>query len=680
MASDAPTQSETWRQFSFVPWIVVPDDVARDHLQGYTLVRYGEAWEYRVFTWDDFLQARRDPAITLQGRTVYFTPLPLADLPRLEALADAERQGARLEELPPPPEAMSDAALAAWLTAGVPPLPLHTLIAQAEAAVTPEGEAAALLEELATRPEGERLGRIFGEACLSLLDVVMHTAAWSLWKQRAKALCPALNLTDLLSLLATRRKEREAAVKAASAATGHAKTGSGTTTHPGHTNGHTAPTGGHPAPHGIALHTKPNGMPYTTVENMMALLDQHPDWQNPAWHLWHDAVRGEFMIGTRPLSDEDVVDTAVWLGATSKMVIGNPDNVTKCLERQCKKDSRDMLSLWLDGLEPWDGKPRLDGWLHDCAGVADTAYGKTLSRLMVVSLVARAYDPGCQYRYVIFLEGAENIGKSKLLRTLASPPWYREISSSLEGKESHILIQGAWLAELSELESLNKTGENRLKSFITMQEDSYVPKFKNYSINVPRRTVFIGSTNEIRGEILKGQTGNTRWLPVVCGATVRPEELERVRDQLFAEAREYYQTHRDTWWQLGEEAEVQAASEREARREKSPFEEKLASWLPEHAMVKGDVRYTWWDQIVEDCLKLLPAQWSDKRIQSDITRALQALHWVRDKERDTRYVTRAQKPDHEGYYASKKPKIEKVRARFWTRPIALDDKEAPPSP
>jgi predicted P-loop ATPase len=80
------------------------------------------------------------------------------------------------------------------------------------------------------------------------------------------------------------------------------------------------------------------------------------------------------------------------------------------------------------------------------AGAKYDAYGQDISRLIPVSMIARAMKPGCQYRYVVILEGPEDLGKSKLIKALASPEWYRELSHGLEGKEAHMILQGVWVA------------------------------------------------------------------------------------------------------------------------------------------------------------------------------------------------------------------------------------------
>ena len=46
-----------------------------------------------------------------------------------------------------------------------------------------------------------------------------------------------------------------------------------------------------------------------------------------------------------------------------------------------------------------------------------------------------------------------------------------------EGKEAYMLMKGAWVVELAEMDVLLRTEESRVKSFITMCNDANRVKF-----------------------------------------------------------------------------------------------------------------------------------------------------------------------------------------------------------
>jgi Virulence-associated protein E len=136
-------------------------------------------------------------------------------------------------------------------------------------------------------------------------------------------------------------------------------------------------------------------------------------WQS---HCWYDVVRQRAMVDTESLNDMLEGQAALALERIASIPIHNMRLVHTALLFQCRKNPRDLLQEWLQSLPPWDGVERLTEWLYDHAGVVKTAYTMDVSRLLIVSLVARALHPGCQYRNVIILEGPENAGKSKLLK------------------------------------------------------------------------------------------------------------------------------------------------------------------------------------------------------------------------------------------------------------------------
>lgn len=382
------------------------------------------------------------------------------------------------------------------------------------------------------------------------------------------------------------------------------------------------------------LLTSPRDIPLENFSNLLLILENHEAWQG---RLWFDSVRVQPMLGETPIDESVLAEMARWFGLTMNMPLYYIRRLEHCVRAVCQQHARDLLTEWLDALPAWDRIERLTTWLEDVASVPTTTYSMDIARLIPVSMVARALHPGCQYRYVVILEGPEDSGKSKLVRALASPSWYREFALSMESKEAHMLLQGAWIAELGELASLSRTEEARLKSFITLEEDVWIPKYSNFVQRAARRTVFLGTVNP-EEPYLKGQTGNTRFLPIQTGV-IDCALLEAMRDQLFAEALVYYEAHPDDWWQLSLEARAQAMAEREGRRQTSVFEDDLEDWLTrrhdlEMSYKDGQGRLveflrgeTTWREIAQHYLRIEPEKWKDRALQMQIGQAMRANGW-----------------------------------------------------
>ena len=193
----------------------------------------------------------------------------------------------------------------------------------------------------------------------------------------------------------------------------------------------------------------------------------------------------------------------------------------------------------LDSLE-WDGKPRVEHFLHDVMKAEDTDYIRECSRLIFAGGIHRAYRPGCKFDDMIVLIGTQAAGKSTIVRWLnIDEQFFREIKT-INGKEGIEAIRGVWIGEVSELMAMTRVKEaEAVKAYITSQEDSYRPPYQKNVQTIPRRCVFIGTTNN--PQFLTDKTGNRRFYPVRCGSFAYKlyENEGKIRDyirQAWAEA------------------------------------------------------------------------------------------------------------------------------------------------
>ena len=197
----------------------------------------------------------------------------------------------------------------------------------------------------------------------------------------------------------------------------------------------------------------------------------------------------------------------------------------------------------LKGLE-WDGKPRVEHFLADVMKADDSPYIRECSRLIFAGGIHRAFEPGCKFDDMIVLIGGQSAGKSTIVRWLnMDDVFFREIKT-IAGKEGIEAIRGVWIGEVSELMAMTRVKEaEAVKAYITSQEDSYRPPYAKHVQTIPRRCVFVGTTNN--PQFLTDKTGNRRFYPVKCGSFAyelynHEKEVREYIRQAWAEALHLY--------------------------------------------------------------------------------------------------------------------------------------------
>jgi predicted P-loop ATPase len=176
-------------------------------------------------------------------------------------------------------------------------------------------------------------------------------------------------------------------------------------------------------------------------------------------------------------------------------------------------------------------------------------------------MVSRVFRPGCQWDYVLVLEGAQGQLKSTIARTLASDAWFMDHLPDLRDKDAMLNLQGKWLVELGELADIKRSDYNLVKQYLARRVDTVRSPYGKIREDLPRQSVFIGTVNE--GQYLRDPTGNRRYWPVKVGLC-DVKGLRKVREQLFAEAYQCYLKGEDLY--LKDAANQQAQVTQHERR------------------------------------------------------------------------------------------------------------------
>jgi len=312
------------------------------------------------------------------------------------------------------------------------------------------------------------------------------------------------------------------------------------------------------------------GIPRATLVNLKRVLQLDA---RIGKRILRDEFADVIWVGEVELFDSLEFEISVWLASVYKLFV-SPAQVHTVLIAHAFRNGFDPLKEYLTEVE-WDGEARIETALTDFLSVEDTPLNRQLSRLFFIGAAARGLEPACKLDTVLNLVGLKGLGKSKSLAALCpNPRWFSDTQIDLNSKDRFQDIQGVWLHEFSELDSMSRAGMARVKGFVTSQWDRYRPSYGRNSVNRPRRTVFVGSTNERM--FLSDDAGNRRFWPVVVGEC-RWRQLEDLRDQLWAEA--VVAVRAGVEWYLSPEYAQQLTVVSEDFRPVDSWEERIVGWL-----------------------------------------------------------------------------------------------------
>lgn len=232
----------------------------------------------------------------------------------------------------------------------------------------------------------------------------------------------------------------------------------------------------------------------------------------------------------------------------------------------------DSAIIWLESLQH-DGTPRCGTFLSDHFGVADTPYHRAVSMYMWTAMAGRVLDPGCKCDMVPILVGAQGVGKSSMVSALVpSPRLMVEVSFNEAEDNLSRKMRGKLVGEIAELKGLNSRDAESIKAFITRTHEKWIPKYREFETEYPRRLLFIGTTNE--EAFLADPSGGRRYLPVRVG-TIDVDAIRSIVELCWAEAAVLFAKHGIAWRQ----AERLARQEHDEFRIVDAWEEPIKQWL-----------------------------------------------------------------------------------------------------
>lgn len=169
---------------------------------------------------------------------------------------------------------------------------------------------------------------------------------------------------------------------------------------------------------------KENKVITVCTENICRILRQHPNFKGK---FRYNAFTLTIEYCGRALEETDpgiVMNEIAILFSCFQNVVKYM--VRDAIEIVAQENKYDPAINYLTSLK-WDNVPRLDTWLCTTYGVSNNEYHKAVGSNWLKGLVKRLVQPGCQFDYVLVLEGPQGIKKSTSLKILGGTGMWRQL-------------------------------------------------------------------------------------------------------------------------------------------------------------------------------------------------------------------------------------------------------------
>jgi predicted P-loop ATPase len=321
------------------------------------------------------------------------------------------------------------------------------------------------------------------------------------------------------------------------------------------------------------------------LANLILILRKAPKWEEV---LAYDEFNARVIIRKRPPWGHEEPDAPwtdhheslarVWF--QNQNINPSAGDVGRAVQTAARCNKFHPVRAYFESLV-WDGVPRLDTWLIDYFHAQDSAYIRAIGPRYLISAVARIYRPGCKVDHMLIFEERQGKQKSESLRTLAiRDEWFTDRLSHLASKDAALEITGVLIAEIGEMDAIQRASSSTAKSFLSRREDRFRPPYGKHIISLPRQLVFAATINPPTGGYLKDPTGARRFWPVACQGMVDRDGLEKARSQLWAEAVHRFKAGA-SWHLETPELKALAAAEQAARFVYDVWEPPIREWLGE---------------------------------------------------------------------------------------------------
>lgn len=269
--------------------------------------------------------------------------------------------------------------------------------------------------------------------------------------------------------------------------------------------------------------------------------------------LYHDIRSDLFIYKGKSYSDSELVSILIPQLQSPAVGLGlekfRKAQIAGGLEVLMASRKRDPHAEYLKGLQ-WDGVQRIELFFTKYVGATDSEYMRTVSKNFWTSLAARGLEPGCKFDSMVILEGDEGIHKSSLIAAIAGKRYTFAPSNKkcLEDLDDLRKMHQSVITELPELIGLIGMDELMVKNVLAKPSDHIRGLFARKAMECERKFVFVGTTNDKK--YLTAGMGKRRFWPVQIpkNTTISLSAIMADRDQLFAEAVQYFKSGHLYWY------------------------------------------------------------------------------------------------------------------------------------
>jgi putative DNA primase/helicase len=210
-------------------------------------------------------------------------------------------------------------------------------------------------------------------------------------------------------------------------------------------------------------------------------------------------------------------------------------HIDRMVVRIADENPYNPVLQWIESIQ-WDGQYRFPLFLQTLQTHDPELAAVLLRKWMLTAIAALTTSTGISAQGVLVLQGEQGSGKTRWFQGLCPPPIDRYFLSGHildpRNKDSVLAASRTWITELGEVDAtFRKADIAALKAFLTNHKDVIRKPYGRKESELPRRTVFGATVNEIGP--LNDETGNRRFWTFRCKSIDADHGIDM--QQLWAE-------------------------------------------------------------------------------------------------------------------------------------------------